>query len=402
MTVPKSWTRATLADVAKWGSGGTPTAQRDDYYGGNIPWALSGDLKDVPSVEPSLTITDAGLRNSSAKLVEPGTVLIAMYGATIGKLGIATHPLATNQAVAFARPLPGVIEPRFLFWYLRSQRQLLVAAGKGAAQKNISQTTLKGWPIPLPPLVQQRRIVEIIERQFSRLDAADASLKRAMINLATVRRSAAAKLLDIHEKPRPLNDLIAAGRPICYGILMPKEDVPNGVPYVRVKDFPGGAINVHSLRRTTRDIAEKYKRSALRPGDVLVSIRGTYGRVAIVPPELVGANITQDTARISPGEGILPAFLAAYLGSEPAQRFLRGAARGVAVKGVNIGDLRRLPVPVPSLQEQHRLVEVSQRHSSIHGALSVQLLLVLRRSAQLRTVIMQKAFVGGLAQSSGC
>lgn len=162
----------------------------------------------------------------------------------------------------------------------------------------------------------------------------------------------------------PLERLAAPDRPICYGILMPKEHVDDGIPYVKVKDFPSGSINVASLRRTAPAIAAKYERSTLRSGDVLVSIRGTYGRVAIVPDELAGGNITQDTARVTPSDAVDGRFLAYFLRSKAAQDFFGEVARGVAVKGVNIGDLRQLQCPVPPLGEQRRVVAAIDEHFS--------------------------------------
>src|SRR5207247_1331925 len=117
-------------------------------------------------------------------------------------------------------------------------------------------------------------------------------------------RAAAARLFSGSFAERRLADVVDPERPIRYGILMPKEDVPDGVLYVRVRDYPKGVVEIAGLRRTTPEIAQQYKRASLRPGDVLVSIRGTYGRVAVVPPELDGANITQDTARVAPTDEV--------------------------------------------------------------------------------------------------
>lgn len=161
-----------------------------------------------------------------------------------------------------------------------------------------------------------------------------------------------------------LDEVTDPARPICYGILMPKENDPAGVPYVKVRDFPAGTIDVSSLQRTAPAIATKHHRSSLRFGDVLVSIRGTYGRVALVPPELAGGNITQDTARVAPVPHLLPTFVAYFLRSEPAQSYFKAVARGVAVKGVNIGDLRLLPFPLPPRTEQDRIVAAIEEHLS--------------------------------------
>jgi Type I restriction modification DNA specificity domain len=185
-TLPQGWAVANLSMVADWGSGGTPSASTKDYYGGNIPWAVIGDLNDGPIACTAASITEAGLSNSSAKMVEPDAVLIAMYG-SIGKLGLPTIPMATNQAIAFAIPYVGILERRYLFYFLMKARHDLTAAGKGATQRNISQTILKQWSIPLAPLEEQRRIVAAIDEQFSRMDVGVAATQQVRQNLKHMR-----------------------------------------------------------------------------------------------------------------------------------------------------------------------------------------------------------------------
>jgi type I restriction enzyme S subunit len=158
--------RVKLGDVAEWGSGGTPKADTPAYYGGSIPWAVIGDLNDDVVTVTRGSITEAGLRNSSAKIVEPGAVLVAMYG-SIGKLGIAGVAMATNQAIAFAVPRTG-LNRDYLFWFLRSQRFRLLAAARGATQANISQTILRGWSIPMPDQREQAERVARVEAAHSR------------------------------------------------------------------------------------------------------------------------------------------------------------------------------------------------------------------------------------------
>jgi type I restriction enzyme S subunit len=153
-------------------------------------------------------------------------------------------------------------------------------------------------------------------------------------------------------------------RTISYGILKPGPDIVDGVPYVRVVNMREGQIAVRDLRHTSYSIAKQYARTRLVPGDVLISIRGTYGKVAIVPAELDGANITQDTARLAFMEGIDPKFAALYLQTREVQSYLKQVARGVAVKGVNIRDLRATPFPVPPLAEQQRIVAALEEHLS--------------------------------------
>src|SRR5262249_38928171 len=132
------------------------------------------------------TLTTEGLTGSSAKMLPPGTVLLAMYGASIGRLGITGVPMATNQAIAAVVPNNNVVDTRFLFYYLRSQREALRRAGKGAAQPNISLTIVRSWPIPLPPIEEQRRIVAALEGHLSHIDAGSAGLaavRRRLVRL---------------------------------------------------------------------------------------------------------------------------------------------------------------------------------------------------------------------------
>ena len=165
--MPKGWAWCRLGDCLEWGSGGTPKSTIKEYYDGDIPWLVIGDLNDSYINSSERTITKLGLQNSSAKLVPKGTLLIAMYG-SIGKLGIANRELATNQAIAFA--LENEINMKYLFYYLLSIRSDLNRLGKGATQLNISQTVLKSYPFPLPPLAEQHRIVQQIESYFTAFD----------------------------------------------------------------------------------------------------------------------------------------------------------------------------------------------------------------------------------------
>ena len=183
---PSGWALTTLGEPLQWGSGGTPLSSRTDYYGGDIPWAIIGDLNDGHVSETASFITEDGLRNSSAKWVEPDSVLLAMYG-SIGKLGITAIPLTTNQAIAFTNPRP--ISSTFLFYYLMSARADLISRGKGGTQTNISQTVVKSFPFLVAPLPEQHRIVEAIESFLTRLDDAMATLERVQRNLKRYRAS---------------------------------------------------------------------------------------------------------------------------------------------------------------------------------------------------------------------
>jgi len=187
---PKGWAETTLGALGRWSSGGTPSRSESEYYGGSIPWVKTGDLDDRLITSVPETITKAGLVNSSAKLFPPGTLLMAMYGATIGKLGILGIEAATNQACAALLPDPVIADViPYVFYYLMGERRALKNSGKGGAQPNISQTVIKAFDAPIAPLPEQHRIVEAIESYLTRLDDAVASLERVQRNLERYRAS---------------------------------------------------------------------------------------------------------------------------------------------------------------------------------------------------------------------
>ncbi len=173
--VPSKWVWTTLEQIGKWQSGSTPYRLNKDYYGGNIPWLKTGDLNDGYITHISENITEKALNETSVKLNPKGSVLIAMYGATIGKIGILTYPATTNQACCACDVSHG-IEKEYLFYFLLSHREKFIKLGGGGAQPNISKEKIINTYIPIPPHLEQKRIVAIIHKVFTKLDAIMESL----------------------------------------------------------------------------------------------------------------------------------------------------------------------------------------------------------------------------------
>jgi type I restriction enzyme, S subunit len=169
-----------------------------------------------------------------------------------------------------------------------------------------------------------------------------------------------------HETPLlPLHRLVKPDKPITYGILMPGPDIEDGVPYVRVLDMKDGVILADQVRRTSTEIARQYSRSAIAEGDILLSIRGHVGRVAVVPASLSDANITQDTARLSINGTCDRRYVFWYLQSPAVQRWMKKHTKGGAVKGINLGDVKELTIPVPLLPTQHRIADILDKADAI-------------------------------------
>ena len=172
---PDGWCWATLGSIGKWQSGATPSRMRKDYYGGDIPWLKTGDLNDWYITDIPEYITQQALNETSVKLNPAGSILIAMYGATIGKIGILTMPATTNQACCACISHNG-IEQMYLFYYLLSHKEEFVRQGGGGAQPNISKEKIVETLIPIPPLSEQLRIIKAIEAIFNQIDNITAEL----------------------------------------------------------------------------------------------------------------------------------------------------------------------------------------------------------------------------------
>lgn len=155
--------RAKLGEIFEISSGGTPSKSHPEYYGGNIPWVKTGDLKKEYLDEVENYITEEGLNNSSAKMYEADTVLIAMYGATIGATSILKMNACTNQACAAFKKSEQVI-PEYLYFFLRSQKEKFVKDGVGGAQPNISVGYLKKVKMEIPSLNEQKVIVDVLDQ----------------------------------------------------------------------------------------------------------------------------------------------------------------------------------------------------------------------------------------------
>lgn len=155
-----------------------------------------------------------------------------------------------------------------------------------------------------------------------------------------------------------LDALIDEDAPVSYGILMPGEHVPDGIPVIKVKDYVNGRLNLSSITRTSPEIDAEFKRSRVKAGDILLSIRGGTGDVIEVPEELEGANITQDTARLRANKQVSRNFLLHALRGEFVTTQIQLDTIGQAVTGINISSVRKLIIPLPPLPEQQKIADI--------------------------------------------
>ncbi|WP_228458065.1 restriction endonuclease subunit S [Chryseobacterium schmidteae] len=174
--LPKGWAECTLENIGSWSSGSTPSRSNKMYYtNGTVNWLKTGDLNDGYIDYIPEKITDLAFRKCSVRLNPIESVLIAMYGATIGKIGILNIPSTTNQACCACITYPGIYS-KFIFYLLMSKKRILQMKAEGGAQPNISKDKIVNFPILLPPTQEQVRIVQAVESLFNILDGIKAEL----------------------------------------------------------------------------------------------------------------------------------------------------------------------------------------------------------------------------------
>ena len=269
----------------------------------------------------------------------------------------------------------------FLLHLVRSApfRDLGTASMYGAGgQKRVPTDFVADFMIPLPPPAEQTQIATFLDRETAKIDALIAKQtefltrldehRRALITDAVTRGLNASvptqntickqfPAIPMHWNLKLLMHLVSPSRPINYGVLMPGPRLSDGVPLIEAGDIMAGDIKPQELRRTSPDIELLFARSRLKPGDIVVAIRGSIGAASVVPAALTNANVTRDAARISPRAGIDSQFLAYVLGSEPLYDFYAHQSLGAAVQGINISDLKRAPIPVPPYAEQKSIAQ---------------------------------------------
>lgn len=252
----------------------------------------------------------------------------------------------------------GTSDPEFYQYWFRyafTLSDLYQGAGTRTTIANLSRGSLSRLMVPVPSIDEQRRIAGTLSTIFKATVAGEKLSDRVLSAKAGIVHKLFEKVLPAAPRAN-LEDVVSA--PICYGILKPGPNDPDGVPCVHVTDYVAGALDPSRLRRTSRALHIEFARSSLRAGDVLIAIRGTNGPVAQVPEALDGANISRDSARLRIRDGINSRYVLWYLRTEEAQRFISGSVTGVAVRGVNIATLRRLPIPIPPVDEQRQIARV--------------------------------------------
>lgn len=386
---------ARLGDLYKITSGGTPSRKHLEYYqNGTIPWVKTGDLKEKYLWTTDEKITEIGLKNSSARIYPQDTVLIAMYGATIGASSILKIEAATNQACAAFVKRDDII-PEYLYAFLESQQSRFIKDAVGGAQPNISAGYLKKIEIPIPPLEKQRRIAalldkvsDLIAKRRAQLDKLDLLVKSRFVemfgNLAAPECP--------HKKCKLVETCVSSDDIKCgpFGTQLSKEEYQDHG--VAVWEIP--QINSYFTTQPTHFLtvekAEQLKAYSIIPGDIAMSRKGNVGRCALFPDNFDSGIIHSDVLRIRVDkQQVNPCFMMYQLHfSGAVQRQIEVVSSGAIMAGVNVTKLKHIEIHLPDfdLQQQfaHFVGEVDRVKYSINNS--------LEKLETLKKALMQQYF----------
>lgn len=390
--VPKGWVWTTLGYIGVWQAGGTPSRSNKSYYGGNIPWLKTGDLNDGLITNIPESITEEAVANSSAKINPTGSVLIAMYGATIGKLGILTFPATTNQACCACVEYFAITQ-YYLFYFLLSHRDMFIEKGGGGAQPNISKEIIVNTAIPLPPLAEQERIVTEIEHWLTLID----QIEQDESDLQIVIKQTKSKILDlaIHGKlvPQDPNDEPAAE---LLKRINPKAEITcdnghseklpqgwysatindvclviGGVSYNKadiqdtgIRVLRGGNIQSGKVFYCSDDVfipfSYQNKENQVQYGDIIVvastGSQTLIGKTGFVDRDIPKTQIGAFLRIVRPKQKTLSPYIRLLFQTDAYKDYIRNVAKGSNINNVKNAHLQNYQICLPPLAEQQRIV----------------------------------------------
>ncbi len=340
----------------KVSSGGTPNTKKANYYNGNIPWLRTQEVDFCDITDTGIKITNEGLENSSAKWIPANCVIIAMYGATVGKVAINKIPLTTNQACCNLEINDKVASYRFVYYCLENQYNYIKSLGQGS-QTNINAQIVKQLLIPLPPLAIQNRIVEILDN-FTNLTAnltAEFALRRKQFEYYRE------KLLSLDGVEGVILKKLGEVASIYDGTHQTPKYTQSGIPFISVENIRD-IYNSHKY--ISREAFDSYKIKPL-VGDVFMTRIGSIGECAVFDKQEDIAYYVS-LALIRPKECINSCYVKYLLESNIGKSELRKRTLVSAVPiKINKDDISKIQIPVPPLATQQSIVSILDKFTAL-------------------------------------
>ena len=392
-----SYKKVKISDIGKIVSGATPKTKDVDNYGGSIAWITPADLSGYTSKyisHGSRNITQKGYDSCSTHLMPRGTVLFSSR-APIGYVAIAENPICTNQGFKSIVPNDD-IDSEFLYYQLQYLRKKIQEKGSGTTFKEISGKVLGETDIVVPSLEEQSRIVAHIEELFSELDKAVDTLKTTKEQLEVYRQAVLKEIFDsvsttsVHIKDVCLDIKVGIViKPTQYYVS------ENGVPAFRNANVRRGYINDTDWVMISKEGHQQNCRSEVHTNDVLISRSGAnLGMASVVPARYNGYNAIDVVIAVPDISKVIPEFLAQYTNSPMGRAIVKKNERGAAQGHLNVSAYANLPIGVPDLQEQEKLVKQISDRLSVCDSIEKTVDTALAQTDAMRQSILKQAFEG--------
>ena len=376
----KASRHTTIGEVCSFLTGGTPSKSVERYFQGDIPWITGADITSPVVTNARSCITNEAIESSATNRVPAGTVLLVTR-TSVGKVATAGVDLCFSQDITALTPDISRLHAPYLVEFLKTQEPHFERQARGATIKGITRQVVGGLEIPLPPLVEQRRIAEVLDKA----EALRAKRRAALAQLDSLTQSLFLDLFgDPDTKGWPMTDIAGVVNEDDGGIrtgpfgsqLLHSEFTAEGIAVLGIDNAVANEFRWGERRFISEAKYRQLKRYTVRPGDVLITIMGTCGRCAVVPDDIPPAINTKHLCCITlDSSKCLPIFLHAYFLRHPtALRYLSQTAKGAIMSGLNMGLIKGMPIPLPpvSLQREfaRRVAAVEKLKTAQRAALA--------------------------------
>ncbi|WP_420559754.1 restriction endonuclease subunit S [Tepidicaulis sp.] len=384
-----------ISDFCETGSGTTPSRQKlERYYGGSIPWVKSGELRESEITQTEESVTETALRETTLKLVPAGALLVAMYGATVGRVGRLGIEATTNQAVCHILPDPSLADNHYIFHALCAKATELIAKGVGGAQPNISQRMIKNTEIYLPSLEEQKRIASVLEQA----NALRRTRQRSVERLNTLSQALFYEMFgDPSSNPRgwpvgTIRDLVGE---VKYGTAKKAHTEPRGLPVLRMGNITyDGCVDTRDLKYVEL-LAKEVPKYTTRYGDILfnrTNSKDLVGKTAVFTepkPMAIAGYLVR--ARVN--EHADPFYISAYLNSKHGKKTLRSMCKNiVGMANINAQEFQDITILMPPVEAQIAFGKKVEALSAAKETFTAH----LRKLDALFISLQQRAFRGEL------
>jgi len=441
-----------VGDIFKVVGGGTPSTAVSKYWNGSIPWVTSADIDDHFTITPRKAITKEAIENSATHLLPKGSIIVVTR-VGLGKVGIAHTDLCFSQDSQGLFVDDTICDTKYAAYQLQRNVQIFKHISRGTTINGVTKKQLLNVPFILPALKEQKKIVEEIETQFTRLDAGVAALKRAQANLkryraAVLKAACEGKLVPtevelanaegrsyetgeqllqrilaerrakweeenkkkggkkkyVESKGPDVSNLpklpegwawatvgqlgeVKGGKRLPYGHTY--SNIQTSYPYIRVVDFTNFGIKQDDLRYLSKETQNKISRYTISKSDIYISIAGTIGLVGIVPDNLDQANLTENAAKITTLVSINRKYLCYWLASSHGISLIANKTIATTQAKLALYRIETIPVPLPPLSEQKRVVEDVERRLSMMEEMGALLNINEKRTITLKSSVLK-------------